>query len=170
MRLKRIISGGQTGADQGGLEAAAFLGIPTGGKMPKGFKTEEGYFPELADKYDVEELISGEYAPRTRYNVLDSDATVIFGDLSSPGSRTTRQMCLDSKRPCLVVEEFNDFYRRLFDDFLNMYEVTTLNVAGNRESKNTGIQQKVYDFLITALQDDTLKEEHARTLGTTQTA
>jgi hypothetical protein len=166
MRLERIISGGQTGADQGGLEAAAFLGIPTGGKMPKGFKTEEGYCPELADKYDVEELISGEYAPRTRYNVLDSDATVIFGDLSSPGSRTTRQMCLDSKRPCLVVEEFNDFYRRLFNDFLSMYEVTTLNVAGNRESKNPGIQQKVYDFLIDELQD-TLKEEHAGTLGTT---
>jgi hypothetical protein len=166
MSLERIISGGQTGADQGGLEAAAFLGIPTGGKMPKGFKTEEGYCPELADKYDVEELVSGEYAPRTRYNVLDSDATVIFGNLSSPGSRTTRQMCLDSKRACLVVEEFNDFYRRLFNDFLSMYEVTTLNVAGNRESKNRGIQQKVYDFLIGELQG-TLKEEHAGTLGTT---
>jgi hypothetical protein len=166
MSLERIISGGQTGADQGGLEAAAFLGIPTGGKMPKGFKTEDGYYPELAEKYDVEELVSGEYAPRTRYNVLDSDATVIFGILSSPGSRTTRQMCLDSKRPCLVVEEFNDFYLRLFNDFLNMYSVTTLNVAGNRESKNKGIQQKVYDFLIEALQD-TLKEEHAGTLGTT---
>ena len=152
--LKKIISGGQTGADQGGLEAAAYLGIPTGGKMPLGFKTEAGFNPELADMYDVEELASGEYSPRTRYNVVDSDATVIFGRVSSPGSKTTRQMCKDSDKPYLVVEEFSEFYYRLFGEFLQMYDVETLNVAGNRESKNPGLQKKVYEFLISALGED----------------
>ena len=38
--LSRIISGGQTGADEGGLMAAALLGIPTGGWMPRGFLRE----------------------------------------------------------------------------------------------------------------------------------
>lgn len=152
--LKKIISGGQSGADLGGLEAAAYLGITTGGKMPLGFRTEDGYHPEYADMYDVEELASGEYAPRTRYNVVDSDATVIFGRVSSPGSKTTKKMCNDSDKPCLVVEEFSEMYFRLFGEFLQMYEVETLNVAGNRESKNPGLQQKVYDFLIEALGED----------------
>lgn len=34
--LERIISGGQTGVDQGALEAAKMLGIATGGWMPSG--------------------------------------------------------------------------------------------------------------------------------------
>jgi hypothetical protein len=34
--LERVISGGQTGADQAGLAAAKRLGVPTGGFMPKG--------------------------------------------------------------------------------------------------------------------------------------
>jgi hypothetical protein len=152
--LSKIISGGQTGADQGGLEAAAFLGIPSGGKMPLGFKTEVGYHPEFEIMYDVEELASKEYAPRTRYNVVDSDATVIFGRVNSPGSKTTREMCKDSNKPCLVIEEFNESYFHLFIEFLDLYRVETLNVAGNRESKNPGLQRKVYEFLIEALGED----------------
>jgi hypothetical protein len=35
-----IISGGQTGADQGGLFAAEILKIKTGGYAPKGYRTE----------------------------------------------------------------------------------------------------------------------------------
>lgn len=36
----KIISGGQTGADMGGLEAAREYGFPTGGYAPKGWMTE----------------------------------------------------------------------------------------------------------------------------------
>jgi hypothetical protein len=151
--VKKIISGGQTGADQGGLEAGAYLALETGGKMPAGFRTEKGLKPEFATHYGMEELVSGEYPPRTRYNVLDSDGTVIFGNLSSPGSKTTRQMCINAKKPYLVVEEFSDTYRRLFKEFVLRYRIETLNVAGNRESKNPGIQQEVYDFLIDILGD-----------------
>ena len=34
--LEKIISGGQTGADQAALDAAIKLGIPHGGWIPKG--------------------------------------------------------------------------------------------------------------------------------------
>jgi ribosomal protein L33 len=40
--LKKIISGGQTGADQAALDVAINLGIPHGGWIPKGRKTEKG--------------------------------------------------------------------------------------------------------------------------------
>ncbi len=46
--IECCISGGQSGADFGGLLAAKRCGIPTGGKIPKGFLTENGPKPELA--------------------------------------------------------------------------------------------------------------------------
>lgn len=149
--IEKIISGGQTGADQGGLEAAVGLGLETGGKVPQGFRTELGPKPELASLYGLVELASDEYPPRTRYNVIDSDGTVIFGRVSEPGSRMTKEMCKQNDKPWLVVEDFSETYMRLFGEFLAMYSIKTLNVAGNRESKFPGLQRKVRDFLIEAL-------------------
>jgi hypothetical protein len=40
--IKKIVSGGQTGADQAALDAAIELGVPHGGWIPKGRKTETG--------------------------------------------------------------------------------------------------------------------------------
>jgi hypothetical protein len=42
MKTKKVISGGQTGADLTGLEEAHKRGIPTGGTVPKGCRTESG--------------------------------------------------------------------------------------------------------------------------------
>jgi hypothetical protein len=44
--LKKIISGGQTGADVAGLDVAIKHGIPHGGAIPKGRLTENGTLPE----------------------------------------------------------------------------------------------------------------------------
>jgi Circularly permutated YpsA SLOG family len=38
--LDRVVSGGQTGADQAGWRAARAVGLATGGWMPYGFLTE----------------------------------------------------------------------------------------------------------------------------------
>jgi hypothetical protein len=40
--LERVITRGQTGADQAAWRAAKAFGIPTGGAMPLGFLTETG--------------------------------------------------------------------------------------------------------------------------------
>jgi len=149
--LKKIISGGQTGADQGGLEAAETLGLETGGKVPNGFKTENGPAPELGKLFGLEELASHEYPPRTRYNVVDSDGTIIFGRTSETGSRMTRRMCKESNKPCLVIEEFDKDGLRYIRSFIERYEIETLNIAGNRESKFPGLRLKVRNFLVEAL-------------------
>ena len=73
--ITKIVSGGQSGADQGGLDAAIELGIPHGGWCPKGRKSEDGAIP---DKYNLVETKSGDYRVRTEQNVVDSDATVVF--------------------------------------------------------------------------------------------
>jgi hypothetical protein len=67
--LERVISGGQTGADQAAWPAAKAAGIPTGGAMPKGFLTEDGPRPELAELYGAHELEAPDYPARTVANV-----------------------------------------------------------------------------------------------------
>jgi Circularly permutated YpsA SLOG family len=47
--IELVISGGQTGADQAGLRAARASGIRCGGMAPKGWLTEAGPAPWLAD-------------------------------------------------------------------------------------------------------------------------
>jgi hypothetical protein len=67
---KKIISGGQTGADQAALDVAIKLNIPHGGWIPKGRKTEAGLLPE---KYQLQEMTSVSYPLRTEKNVIDHD-------------------------------------------------------------------------------------------------
>ena len=73
--ITKLISGSQTGADRGGLDAAIHCGPPHGGWCPKGRKAEESIIP--AD-YRLKEMASPEYLLRTKANVFDSEATVIF--------------------------------------------------------------------------------------------
>ena len=47
----KVVSGGQCGADLGGLLAAELLGIPTGGIAPNGFRTEKGKQPILSSRF-----------------------------------------------------------------------------------------------------------------------
>jgi hypothetical protein len=128
--LIRIISGGQTGIDRMGLEVARELGFPTGGLAPRDFMTELGPDPSLAD-FGLVALPQKEYPVRTRKNVVDSDGTVIYGDLTG-GTRLTAEFCLDEGRPYLV----NPGPAELAA-FIGANGIGVLNVAGNRGSKLT---------------------------------
>lgn len=170
--IQTIVSGGNTGADQGGLFAAEILGIATGGYAPKYYRTEEGTRPELlGDRFGLIESEHEDYTYRTRENVLLADATVIFGR-RSPGSNRTEEECRIAGKPCAWVlamagvipkpnipalQVVNTYmisaYRpRILRFWLIRNKVSTLNVAGNRESKNPGIGEFTKHFLIKALQ------------------
>ena len=58
IRLAKIVSGGQTGADRAALDVAIELGIPHGGWLPKGRKTEAGRLPA---KYQLQEMPTDSY-------------------------------------------------------------------------------------------------------------
>jgi hypothetical protein len=47
--IEKVMSGGQTGADHGGLRAARRCGIATGGWAPRGWLTEAGPAEWLAE-------------------------------------------------------------------------------------------------------------------------
>lgn len=132
----RIVSGGQTGIDRMGLEVAKELGLKTGGYAPKGWKTEKGSDPSLAD-FGLNEHHSDEYNPRTELNVMLSAGTLIFGDEKSPGSKSTLKFISKHKKPHLVnptVEQIKEFIKTK----------DIINVAGNRGSKLTPEQLEQY--------------------------
>jgi len=61
--IRKIISGGQTGADRAGLDFAIETGLEHGGYVPSGRKAEDGRIDEL---YNLVELSTSSYPARTR--------------------------------------------------------------------------------------------------------
>ena len=99
--LQKIISGGQTGADRGALEAAISLGIQTAGWAPPGFATSAGKDPLLATRFHLREIASSgsrtqmgaAYVMRSKQNVDESDATLALRIRSSTGTDKTIGYC-----------------------------------------------------------------------------
>jgi len=149
--IRRIISGGQTGADRGGLDAAIELGIAHGGWCPKGRRAEDG---EIPARYALTETAGRSYRERTDLNVRSSDGTVIFyrGRLEG-GSRRTADTARKEGKPRLLVriEHMGEAVESEFRAWVAEHRIEVLNVAGNRESRAPGIQQLVKRFLLRVL-------------------
>lgn len=146
MEIERVVSGGQTGADQAGLRAARACGIATGGWAPAGWETEGGPAPWLAD-FGLVECPEPGYPARTRRNVFDSSATIWFGSLTSPGAIATHRACLDYGRSIMNVMDGKDRPSDVVR-WLGISGFRVLNVAGNRESTAPGIGARVERFML----------------------
>ena len=155
--LHRIISGGQTGADQGALLGAWRSGVETGGTAAALYKTQDGFNPLL----EVLGLTaSGDYAARTKANIVDSDGTAIIAhDLKSPGTVLTRNLCRSLGKPYIELDVLRIVelsrghpddetdnvmqlivqHSQALHDFIAKNQLQVLNVAGNREIKSNGI-------------------------------
>lgn len=143
--VKKIVSGGQTGADRGALEAATELNIETGGWCPKGWKTEAG--TDLSLKaFGLKETNGSDYSVRTRQNVVESDGTVIFGNTRSAGSGLTISFCEAIGKPYLLNPEPGELREWIAEN-----AITVLNVAGNRESRTPGIKEATRRYLLEEL-------------------
>ncbi len=98
----RIISGGQTGVDRAGLDAALAAGLAIGGWCPRGRRAEDGVIPE---QYIMREAQTDRYPERTRLNVRDADLTLIFTDGAlEGGSALTAELAHKLHRPLLVLD------------------------------------------------------------------
>jgi len=140
--ITKVISGGQLGVDQAALSVARRFSVPTGGYAPRGWLTETGPAPWLAD-YGLAECDSPDYPVRTRLNVKDSDATLWFGRTDSRGFASTRSACLAYGVPFKVMSP--GILPSQVADWL--IGVQTVNIAGNRESGNPGIGERAEAFL-----------------------
>ena len=160
--MARIVSGGQTGADRGGLDGAIAQGVPHGGWCPKGRKAEDGAIPA---RYKLIETPSADYLQRTEWNARDSHCTVIFtrGKLTR-GSKRTVEFCVKYQRPWLHVDltdgKDTEGHAAVIAEWLSgggllfgsgIPPCPVLNVAGSRESEAPGIQKQVADVLATLM-------------------
>lgn len=148
----KIVSGGQTGVDLGALKAAKNAGIPTGGCLPKGCKTEDGTDPSLKIKFNMYESTKSDYKDRTEENVRKTDATVIITGVKSRGSDLTKSLCERFSKDYLLVDiKEKDPHEKIFNFVKEISNKKSrkviINVAGNRESKCVGIESKTIEIL-----------------------
>jgi hypothetical protein len=143
--IEKIISGGQTGADQAALDVALKYNIPYGGWIPKGRKTEAGPLPSRYRHMSV--MPSADYRDRTRQNVLDAHGTVIlYRDRLMGGSRLTRELAVTQDKPCVAVNlQTHDPFETAvtLQSFVDGHQIQVLNVAGPRASHDPHIYADV---------------------------
>jgi hypothetical protein len=129
--LKKIISGGQTEADQAALDIAIKLGIPHGGWMPKGRTTETGTLPE---RFKLEEVSSENYAQCIKQNVMDASGTFIlsYGRLTG-ALDAARKTTLRYGRQMLGIDldQTDDIKAALLlKDWIHLYRIEVMYVIG----------------------------------------
>lgn len=130
--LVKLISGAQSGADQAGLFSAEAVGVATGGYCTRGCRTESGDRPDLIARFGLTELPTDDYSIRTLANVKAAGGTVIFGDVTEPGSALTcRYVQIELGERGLLINPTAKELR----DWIMRDEIRVLNVAGNRLSK-----------------------------------
>lgn len=148
MKLRKVISGGQNGADLAGLKAAKAEGLETGGIMPFGFKTLDGPRPEYKELYGLTAHTSSSYVPRTRANVRNSDATIRLAfDFTSRGEICTFKAITDYDKPHLDIDLNNPPHCSDIVNWLELNNVEVLNVAGNSEQTHEGTEMAAEQIL-----------------------
>jgi hypothetical protein len=153
--IEVILSGGQTGADQAGLEVARQTKITTGGWAPNGWLTKDGPNQELLQgKYNLREHKGG-YKDRTYENVRVSDGTIRCAvDFYTPGEICTFNAIRKYNKPHFDVYLLNPPSEEEFVIWVLRYQIKILNVAGNTENtKGYKIYSMTFNWLYRALQN-----------------
>lgn len=125
-----VISGGQTGVDLAGLWAAKAVGIPTGGKAPRHWRTQIGAQPELGSFFGLTESNSSYYG-RTIENVRESDLTLIIAqNINSSGTRLTLATIEKHQKPVYTIDPRAHRVIALHDPTRPIWNYVAEDIAG----------------------------------------
>jgi hypothetical protein len=132
----KIISGAQTGVDRAALDVALKHGIDCGGWCPAGRRDELGRIP---DRYPMSELPGGSYADRTRANVRDSQASIIFYCREiEGGTKYAMECCRELNRPYLLIDAASTTEQHSATAvvaFVREHKIDIVGVGGPRASE-----------------------------------
>ncbi len=144
-KLRSVRTGGQTGVDRAVLDVALASGLKVRGWCPKGRRAEDGPLPH---RYPLEETPSADYEQRTRWNVRDSDGTLVLllGKVD-PGTELTLQQAHRQGRPLLLIDLESPLDSATVQQWIERSGIQHLNIAGARESRSPGIYKVARSFL-----------------------
>ena len=153
--LKKIVSGGQTGADRAALDVAMECDLQIGGWIPKGRLAEDG---PISHRYlGLLETDSADPSIRTSLNVRDSDATLIVSHSAlQGGSLLTLQEAQQQGRPVVHIDLATTpqaVAATQLCEWLRRVDPSTLNVAGPRASQDGAIYLAVKELLRVVMQE-----------------
>jgi hypothetical protein len=147
-KLRKIVSGGQSGVDRAALDFALETGIETGGFVPQNRWAEDG---RISDKYaNLIETPTKNPEERTELNVINSDTTLILshGKLIG-GSQLTKELAEKHHKPFLHIDFSVLTIGQAVEQtlkWLDSIHCRTLNVAGPRASEDGEIYAKTLEF------------------------
>ena len=145
MRLRKVITGGQSGVDRAALDAALDQGLACGGWCPAGRWAEDG---PIAGRYPLRETESAQPEIRTRRNVQEADGTLIVVDgAMDEGTGATETWARGLGRPICVIDLAamapQEAMSRIAT-WIDQQGVRVLNIAGPRESNAPGIYRRAH--------------------------
>ena len=105
--IKKVISSGQEGAEQGGLASAFLCNIETGGYCPKGFKTIDSNRPDM-HVFGLKEIDSDKFKPSVEKNIEECDSIIFIGSSNkSKLEQSILDLCNHSNKPLFEVNISN---------------------------------------------------------------
>ncbi|MEM7026893.1 MAG: putative molybdenum carrier protein [Pseudomonadota bacterium] len=144
-----IISGGQTGVDRAALDAAIQYRVSHGGWCPKGRLAEDGQIPM---HYQLTETDTDAYPQRTKMNVQSADGTlIIFKHIMTSGTALTLKFVKQLVKPNFILDIDQQINIDKVNNWMNQNTISTLNIAGPRESTTPGIyadSKKIIEAII----------------------
>jgi hypothetical protein len=133
--IKKIISSGQTVADQAALDVAMRLRLPYDGWIPKGRNTEIG---ELPEKYKLKEMPIDIYSGCVEQNVKDSKGTLIISYGKPTGALDyARKLTLNHGKQLLGIDLKQTIPFKaasLVNDWIQLGQIDSLYVVGPKAS------------------------------------
>lgn len=156
IRVTTIVSGAGAGAERGALEAAVDLARGYGGWAP-------AYAPWIPAVY-LERMRRSSANPKMirRLNVQDSDGTLIVtfaseleGDLESlvAALKAQRKPAKHLHLPARGQTRVTEAVRASLREWLHKHQISVLNVGGETEDDEPGIQQATRTALVWLLED-----------------
>lgn len=150
--IKKIVSGGRTGADQAALDAAIKLGIQYSGWIPKGDDAKGRNGPK---KYQIHEMATTRFAEAAEKNTLESNASLIISYGAPTGrSALTRKFAMKNSRRWMHIDLSATPAVQaisIVSSWIRLYDIEVLNVTGPRSSKDPNIYHDTMSLLVKAL-------------------
>lgn len=154
-KIKKIVSGGQSGVDRAAIDFAIEHNIDYGGWCPKGGWAEDlPKPPGLLKIYKrLVETPSSDTKQRTKRNVGDSDITIIISDNSvdntSKGTNLTIDTAIKLQKQIFQININKVISNKIFLNWMSGVKNKNIvvNIAGPRESESPGIYHKTREVL-----------------------